>query len=419
MARTRRNTQTKRSTTRKSHNKSSKEHKVITEFREMLKKNPMERMYLNLMIEQQPVGKLYNLRRLKSEDDLMKKLQKVLTTSPIHNPKFPHDRTPLSAIIIWTMGTPSGRVFYRMEKVNKIFKKIMDVWVKFLDSPKSCYVLNDRPLGWFSKDAERAFYKRGGGLTIKDYQHNPNKKYLGFTSWNNFFSRKLKPGVRPIYKPKDTKTIVSGFDCHIYKIGHNINAYDKFWIKSQPYSLMDMLNYNKKYVDLFIGGDLFQGYLGPYNYHRWHSPISGTIVKTEMVAGTYFSQTANEQMDFSKKNPLNISLSKWVKLSEDPSDQDNSQGYAAEVQTRAIIYIKSSDPKIGIICVMPIGMVEISTCVIDKKLKRGYKVKKGEEIGYFQFGGSSSCIIFQKGVINQFTIKKGFCPMGSLIAIAN
>jgi phosphatidylserine decarboxylase len=67
---------------------------------------------------------------------------------------------------------------------------------------------------------------------------------------------------------------------------------------------------------------------------------------------------------------------------------------------------------------MPVGMVEISSCKILPKIKPGYHLEKGEEIGYFQFGGSTSCLIFQKGVIKQFDKTWGFCRMGSLIATA-
>ena len=64
---------------------------------------------------------------------------------------------------------------------------------------------------------------------------------------------------------------------------------------------------------------------------------------------------------------------------------------------------------------MPIGMVEISTCVINDYIEPGYNVKKGEELGYFQFGGSTHCIIFQNEVT--FIKKKGTIKMGEAIAI--
>ena len=100
--------------------------------------------------------------------------------------------------------------------------------------------------------------------------------------------------------------------------------------------------------------------------------------------------------------------------------QGHSEEYVAHVQTRAIIYIDADDKDIGLVCVMPVGMVEISSCVIHKKFKEpGQKVKKGEELGYFQFGGSTHCVIFQPGVIEKFTVKLAEpCKVGQQIAIA-
>ncbi|HJO93307.1 MAG TPA: phosphatidylserine decarboxylase, partial [Victivallales bacterium] len=81
-------------------------------------------------------------------------------------------------------------------------------------------------------------------------------------------------------------------------------------------------------------------------------------------------------------------------------------------------FIDCDDPGIGLVCVMPTGMVEISSCIIDSKMKAGYHVDKGEELGYFQFGGSTHCIIFQKGVIKNFTQLEGDIKVGQKIAEA-
>ena len=38
----------------------------------------------------------------------------------------------------------------------------------------------------------------------------------------------------------------------------------------------------------FVGGTVYQAYLDPFCYHRWHSPVSGTIDKSYKLGGTYF-----------------------------------------------------------------------------------------------------------------------------------
>ena len=394
----------KHRTTKK--NRKQREHAVIKEFREFIKNNSIERMYLTLMIEQIPKNKKYNAFRLKNIDDMLNKLNKVLTVAPDYN-ETKLVGTPLSAIIFETMGTPAGLAAFRNYKINAMFKKILKAWTKFLNSPKSRYVLNSGKNGWFSKNALKK-------INLSDYVHDPNKKYMGFKSWNDFFTRKFVKGARPIAEPDNNKVIVSACDSTIYKISRNVKRMNTFWIKSQPYSLIDIFNGNEKYTNYFEGGDIFQAFLNPFNYHRWHSPITGTIIDAKVIEGLYFSQR-NQQTDFGK----NQKVLSWIEHSEDPNDQDASEGYITTNQTRALILIKSDDPKIGIVALMPIGMVEISSCVINRKIKKGYHIKKGEEVGKFQFGGSTHCLIFKKGAIKNFTKKSGVCKLGSQIALAN
>ena len=52
------------------------------------------------------------------------------------------------------------------------------------------------------------------------------------------------------------------------------------------------------------------------------------------------------------------------------------------------------------------GMAEISSCIINKNIKVNAKVKKGDELGYFQFGGSTHCVVFRKDVIKKFTVRE-------------
>ena len=68
---------------------------------------------------------------------------------------------------------------------------------------------------------------------------------------------------------------------------------------------------------------------------------------------------------------------------------------------------------------MPTGMVEISSCIIGDDIKPNAKVEKGQELGYFQFGGSTHCVIFRPGAIKEFTATKNqIVQFGQEIAIA-
>ena len=65
-------------------------------------------------------------------------------------------------------------------------------------------------------------------------------------------------------------------------------------------------------------------------------------------------------------------------------------------------------------------MAEVSSCVLLDQIEPGYKVKKGDELGYFQYGGSTHCLIFRHGFIKEFKVKEGVdVRMGQAIAVVN
>jgi phosphatidylserine decarboxylase len=207
---------------------------------------------------------------------------------------------------------------------------------------------------------------------------------LSFKSWNDFFIRRFKPDRRPVAAPDDPRVIVSPCEATPYAIRFQVKEQDEFWIKSQPYSLRHLLRGH--FVDQFIGGTTYQAFLSAENYHRWHSPISGTIKKLVRVPGTYFAEAASEGFD--------------------PVGPNNSQGYIAHVATRALLFIEADNPRIGMLCLVLVGMGEVSSCVFadheGRALKEGQKLRKGDQVGYFQFGGSTHCLVFRPGVISEF-----------------
>lgn len=363
-------------------------HPVIKKYRDLIETDAVVRMYVTAMIDQVPV--MYQPNPLRTPEDMLRLLNTVLTQAPKFN-STALVGCPMSAVIVWTMGTQAGFAAYRNEKINAMLKEILHVYTRFLDSEDSTKVINPSDDGWMCAAARDK-------LDMPSFQYDPNAPHWGFKSWNDFFTRKLAKDARPIDDPNNHKTIVSACDSTTHRIADSVNKYNRFWIKRQPYSLNDMLA-NDPLVDEFVGGTVYQAYLDPFNYHRWHSPVSGTIRKAYVHNGLYFSQDTAEGVD--------------------PTAQGMSEEYVAHVQTRAIIFIDSDDKNIGLMCVMPVGMVEISSCMINKKLKPGCPIKKGEELGFFQYGGSTHCLIFRPGAIKEFTVKEGaFCKVGEQIAVA-
>ena len=125
----------------------------------------------------------------------------------------------------------------------------------------------------------------------------------GFKSWDDFFVRQFKDidSIRPTECKDDETCIVSACDSKPFALQQNVNYYDSFWLKGQPYSVAEMLNhYDDEVVNKFVGGTVYQAFLSPTTYHRWHSPVSGTVVYTSIVDGTYFSEPTITGFNYTK-----------------------------------------------------------------------------------------------------------------------
>jgi phosphatidylserine decarboxylase len=142
---------------------------------------------------------------------------------------------------------------------------------------------------------------------------------------------------------------------------------------------------NDEATDQFVGGTVYQAFLSATNYHRWHSPVAGTVVRAFVEDGTYYSEADAE--------------------GKDAVEPMNSQSYLAHVAARAIIVIDADNPVIGLMAFVAVGMLEVSSCVINETITPGYHVDKGEELGHFQYGGSTYCLVFRPGVISDFALQ--------------
>lgn len=275
---------------------------------------------------------------------------------------------PINTMLAWPMATPSGIAAFLNEKVNVHIRKILNSWAVFLSSPRSTYVLNDDPeQGWFGSKALSLMPN-----FADDYICNPALPHYGFTSWDDFFTRKFREGVRPVETPNDASIIANACESTLYRLAYGVKMHDHFWMKDQAYSLEDMLA-GDPLTSEFFGGTVFQAYLDCTMYHRWQSPVSGTIKKAYRQAGAYYAQCPFVGFDRSTPN--------------------GSQAYLTHVATRALIFIEADNPDIGLMCFMAIGITECSSCEIT--ICKGQRVKRGDELGMFHYGGSTYCLIFR------------------------
>jgi phosphatidylserine decarboxylase len=300
-----------------------------------------------------------------------RQMLQMLNTVMTHAPEF--DQTglvgcPINAIFDWSMGTAAGMAAFLNEQVNAQLKRILNAWARFLSSRDSTCVLNDDPgRGWFGAAARKAMPN-----FEREFICNPTLPHWGFRSWDDFFTRELRPGVRPVASPENDRVIVNACEAAPYRIARNVSFRDTFWIKSQPYSIAHMLA-NDSLAPLFAAATVYQAYLNPLSYHRWHSPVSGTVVKAYVQDGTYYGEAASHGFD--------------------PCGPNDSQAYITALATRAIIFLEANDPRIGLLCLLAVGMAEVSGCELT--VYEGQRVHKGEQVGMFHYGGSSYCLILR------------------------
>jgi phosphatidylserine decarboxylase len=341
------------------------------------------------MIEQEPGGsREYSQRHVDDVAQLLALMNEVLIMAPEFDEQA-MVMTPLNAVLDWTMGTPAGFAAYRDRRINDALRKILRGWCEFLDSPDSRYVLNDSEHGWMSDAAQRA-------IGMQQFEHDPRAEYWGFGSWNDFFTRRFKQDERPVAAPDDDSVVISACEATPYALATDVRRQDRFWIKDQPYSLNDLLAGDQS-VDEFVGGTVYQAYLSATNYHRWHSPVAGAVVRAYVQEGTYYSEADAE--------------------GDAAFEPQNSQGYLAHIATRAIFVIEADNPAIGRLAVVQVGMSDVSSCVIDPGVVPGRHLAKGDELGRFQFGGSTYCLIFRPGVVTGFVLPAIPHPGASLVLV--
>jgi phosphatidylserine decarboxylase len=307
---------------------------------------------------------------------------------------------PINALLDWPMGTDAGYEAFSNALVNQQFKKILGHWSKFLVTQDSRYVLvqgdpSATPvvIPWLGERAKKDIVDvacsavgRGAGCrgdeTFQDiFNSDPNDEYYGFQSWDDFFTRTFVDGVRPVSAPDDDDIVVNACESAPFALRRNVALSDSFWLKGQPYSLENMLAWDA-YTPQFAGGTVYQAFLSALSFHRWNSPVSGTVKKAYVVNGSYYLENLYEGF----KDPRDA----------DAAAPNDSQAFLTAVATRALIFIEADNPKIGLMCVMPVGMAEVSSCEIT--VSAGDHVQKGDQLGMFHFGGSTHCLIFRPGM---------------------
>jgi phosphatidylserine decarboxylase len=110
----------------------------------------------------------------------------------------------------------------------------------------------------------------------------------GFASFDAFFTRRLRPGARPL--DPDPAAILSPADGRLEDLGA-IDLDARLRVKGRPYAVAELLG-DEAEAERYRGGSFFIVYLSPRDYHRVHAPATGAVRQVRHVPGTLFPVNA-------------------------------------------------------------------------------------------------------------------------------
>lgn len=191
------------------------------------------------------------------------------------------------------------------------------------------------------------------------------KKVEEFTSFNDFFYRELKNGARPIDFSQDVLTSPADGKILVFE---DLEKEKEFYIKGDRFTLEEFFA-NKELAEKYRDGVFMIVRLAPIDYHRFHFPTDGVISKSKLVDGVYYSVSTHAI----KKNFRILC--------------ENKREYSI---------LKTE--RFGDIAMFEVGATMVGG--IKQTYSPDTTVKKGDEKGYFYFGGSTCVLVFEKGKVH-------------------
>ena len=183
-----------------------------------------------------------------------------------------------------------------------------------------------------------------------------------FSSWNDFFTRRLRQGERSVDERE--KVLVSPCDgkLSVYRIDKN----SRFWIKDTEYTVEQLLR-NKSLAERYLGGYALVFRLTVDDYHHFCYPADGKKSDNVVVPGIFHTvnPVANEVYPIYRENAREYTLLKTEKF--------------------------------GTVLMMEVGAMMVGK--ITNVEKKSVSVKKGQEKGWFEFGGSTIIPLLQHGKV--------------------
>ncbi|CAD6228038.1 unnamed protein product [Miscanthus lutarioriparius] len=188
-----------------------------------------------------------------------------------------------------------------------------------------------------------------------------------FKTFNEFFIRGLKPGARPIAHGDQDSVATCAADSRLMAFS-SVDESTRLWIKGRKFSIEGLLG-TSVHSDALSNGSLVIFRLAPQDYHRFHVPVSGIVEKFVEIPGFLYTV-----------NPIAV----------------NSKYCNVFTENKRVVSIISTS-EFGKVAFVAIGATMVGSITFLKK--EGDYIHKGDEFGYFSFGGSTVICVFEKDAI--------------------
>lgn len=185
------------------------------------------------------------------------------------------------------------------------------------------------------------------------------KSVSEFSSFNDFFTRKLKPKARSI-----EEGVVSPADSKLLAF-ESLREISTFYVKGEKFTLQNFLR-DKDLAEKYKNSSMLIFRLAPNDYHRFHFPYSGIASNSKKIKGGYFSVS-----------PYAV-LPNFAKVFCE--------------NKRELLELKTEDK--GDILIIPVGATMVGK--IFTTYASNSQVQKGQETGYFAFGGSTVVVLIDQ-----------------------
>jgi phosphatidylserine decarboxylase len=198
------------------------------------------------------------------------------------------------------------------------------------------------------------------GLNSDEFAKSP----FDYKTFNQFFYRALKPEARPVAAGE--KIAVFPADGR-HLAFPDVDAAEGFYVKGSKFSLGELLG-DAGLAQTFAGGSMLISRLCPVDYHRFHFPVSGVPAENRLINGWLYSVSP-------------VALRRNIR-------------YLVE-NKRELTLIES--PAFGTVAMLEVGATNVGSIL--QSFTAGRPVTKGEEKGFFAFGGSCVITLFARGHI--------------------